>query len=122
MKAYNRNSNLTTADEVFNYRLSRARMNVEMAFGRMANRFRIFHRPLEVELNTCDLVVKACCILHNFLTKPYSVSGSLLEEDLLPQSLPETFSNLPMQTHTTVRFANENRDNVKQYVISKGDV
>lgn len=122
MKAYNRNSNLTTADEVFNYRLSRARMTVEMAFGRMANRFRIFHRPLEVELNTCDLVVKTCCILHNFLTKPYSVSGSLLEEDLLPQSLPETFSNLPMQTHTTVRFANENRDNVKQYVISKGDV
>ena len=34
MKAYNRNADLSTSQEVFNYRLSRARMSIEMGFGR----------------------------------------------------------------------------------------
>lgn len=128
MKAYNRNSKLTTAQEIFNYRLSRSRMPVEMAFGRLASRFRVFHRPLEVDLNTCDLVVKACCILHNFLTKPVSYPnkpGMLechnLEEEPLPP-LPDTFIDLPQQRHETVRFVNQIRDNIKNYLVTDGDV
>ena len=38
---------------------------VEVAFGRLAAKWRLFHRPLELSLETLDNVVKACCILHN---------------------------------------------------------
>lgn len=117
MKAYNRNSRLTTSEEIFNYRLSRARMTVEMAFGRLAGRFRIFQRPLEVELSTCDLVVKTFCVLHNYLTKIYPSSRCMDEENHIPLSLPQTFINLPQQTQESIRFVNEFRDNVKIYLI-----
>lgn len=119
MKAYNRNSKLSAPEEIFNYRLSRARMSVEMAFGRLANRFRIFHRPIEVELSTTDAIVHACCVLHNFLTKtltePIATDGAKLQ-------LPETLSALPQQENETVRFANGVRDNVKNYLVTDGDV
>ncbi|XP_065356336.1 uncharacterized protein LOC135950730 [Calliphora vicina] len=97
MKAYNRNRKLTTPEEIFNYRLSRARMTVEMAFGRLANRFRIFHRPIEVDLLTTDKIVQTCCVLHNFLTKS---SFDFHDEHNL--QLPQTMTPLPSQEHDTV--------------------
>ncbi|KAI8116318.1 putative nuclease HARBI1 [Lucilia cuprina] len=119
MKAYNRNSRLSTSEEIFNYRLSRARMPVEMAFGRLSSRFRIFHRPIEVNIETCDLLVKTCCILHNYLTtdmvEPYL-------NETLSANLPETILPLPPQSHDTIRFANEARDNVRKYLVTDGDV
>jgi hypothetical protein len=40
---------------------------MECAFGILGNKPRIFHRPLDVTPQYCDSIVKACCILHNFL-------------------------------------------------------
>ena len=42
---------------------------VECAFGILANKWRIFHRPLNVTPQFCDSIVKACCILHNFVRR-----------------------------------------------------
>lgn len=58
---------LTVKKRVFNYRLSRARRNIECAFGILANKWRIFHRPLNVELSLCEDIIKVCCVLHNFV-------------------------------------------------------
>nr|CAI5862624.1 unnamed protein product [Callosobruchus analis] len=33
----------------------------------LANKWRIFHRPLDVSLQFCDTIIKAACILHNFV-------------------------------------------------------
>ena len=66
MKPYNRNTKLSVAEEIFNYRLCRARMTVKCAFGRLAQRFRIFHHAIEVMPSTVDLIVKTCCVLHNY--------------------------------------------------------
>ncbi|CAH1998916.1 unnamed protein product [Acanthoscelides obtectus] len=52
---------------IFNYRLSRARRSVECAFGLLANKWRIFHTPILVRPELIDDIVKACCILHNFV-------------------------------------------------------
>ncbi|KAM4019366.1 uncharacterized protein ACNLHF_000069 [Anomaloglossus baeobatrachus] len=60
-------STLTQERRIFNYRLSRARRVVENAFGIMANRFRVFHTPINLKLQSIDSVVLACCTLHNFL-------------------------------------------------------
>ena len=54
--------NLTVSKRIFNYRLSRARRMVECTFGILANKWRIFHRPLDVNTNFCDAIIKACCI------------------------------------------------------------
>lgn len=63
------NKNLSVQHRIFNFRLSRARRVVECAFGILSNRWRIFHRPLDVKLEFCDAIIKACCILHNFLNR-----------------------------------------------------
>lgn len=56
-------------NRIFNYRLSRARRVVENAFGIMSNRFRIFRRPIDIEVTKVTSLVLATCALHNFLRK-----------------------------------------------------
>jgi len=52
---------------------------VECAFGILANKWRIFHRPLDVTSQFCDSIVKACSILHNFIRRN---DGFQLEDTL----------------------------------------
>lgn len=60
---------LTPRKRVYNYRHCRARRTVECAFGVLANKWRIFHTPILVNPYYIDDIVKACCILHNFVRK-----------------------------------------------------
>ncbi|CAI6375883.1 unnamed protein product [Macrosiphum euphorbiae] len=55
--------------KIFNYRLSRARRYVECAFGILANKWRVLHTPILVEPDFTDCIVKACCILHNYVRR-----------------------------------------------------
>lgn len=52
---------------IFNYRLSRGRRVVENAFGIMARKWRIFHVPMNADLKLIDSIIKAACVLHNYL-------------------------------------------------------
>lgn len=60
---------LTKESKIFNYRLSRARRVVENTFGILAARFRIFQKPILLNLENVDKVVKVSCYLHNFLRR-----------------------------------------------------
>ncbi|XP_069596094.1 uncharacterized protein [Ranitomeya imitator] len=51
---------------IFNYRLSRARRYVECTFGIMTSQWRIFHTAIQLDTDTVDAVIKACCVLHNY--------------------------------------------------------
>lgn len=66
LRPYSR-KHLNHNKRVFNYRLTRARRYVECTFGILSNKWRIFHRPLNVETNLAVDIVKACCVLHNFI-------------------------------------------------------
>ena len=53
--------------QVFNYRLSRARRILECAFGILALCFHIYNRRMQYSIETVIKIVKATCVLHNFL-------------------------------------------------------
>lgn len=66
MRPYGRKK-LSVQKRIFNYRLSRARRFIECTFGILANKWRIFHRPLNVKRSFAIDIIKACCILHNYV-------------------------------------------------------
>lgn len=58
---------LSPKKRIFNYRLTLARRYVECTFGILSNKWRIFHRPIDISVDFADSIVKACCVLHNFV-------------------------------------------------------
>lgn len=60
---------LSIERRIFNYRLSRARRFVECAFGKLANKWKILHQALDVDIELADCIIKSCCILHNYVRK-----------------------------------------------------
>lgn len=63
-------SNLSRPKNHFNYRLSRARMTVECAFGILAARWRVFQTRICMLPCHVDMIVMAACVLHNYLLNP----------------------------------------------------
>lgn len=53
--------------ETYNYRLSRARINVECAFGGLRSKFRVYDTPIKTNMTTSIQIVKATCMLHNYI-------------------------------------------------------
>ncbi|XP_065893423.1 uncharacterized protein [Dysidea avara] len=65
MKPFPHNTALSTAQRNFNYRLSRARIVSENAFGRLKARWRRLQKQNDMAINNIPNVIIACCILHN---------------------------------------------------------
>ncbi|XP_034092899.1 protein ANTAGONIST OF LIKE HETEROCHROMATIN PROTEIN 1-like [Gymnodraco acuticeps] len=60
---------LTRERRLFNYRLSRARLVVECAFGILSTQWRMLRRVITTSPEVTELCVKAACVLHNFLRR-----------------------------------------------------
>lgn len=84
---------LTKERKVFNYRLARARRVAENAFGLLANRFRIFRTTINLSPHKIELVVMACCLLHNFLRR--SNTDEYSPFDLLDREIIEDSTFIP---------------------------
>ena len=65
MKPFPDSGRLTTERSHFSYRLSRARMVVENAFGRLKGKWRCLLKQNEAELDRMNSIVATCCVLHN---------------------------------------------------------
>lgn len=81
MRPYS-NRNLTTPKKVFNYRLTRARRVVECSFGILANKWRLLHTPIALNIENAINAVKAACVLHNFvrIRDGYRFEDSLMHD------------------------------------------
>ncbi|XP_065423564.1 uncharacterized protein LOC135975661 [Chrysemys picta bellii] len=56
---------LDSEKELFNYRLSKCRMVVECAFGRLKGRWRSLLTRSDLSETNIPIVIAACCVLHN---------------------------------------------------------
>ena len=65
MKAFSDNGSLSCQQKAFNYRLSRARVVVEHAYGRLKGRWRTLLKRNDTSVHDLLKLVAACCVLHN---------------------------------------------------------
>ena len=73
------------AQDSFNYYLSQLRIRVEMAFGRLVNKFRILHGKVEGSLDRVTAVLTACARLHNYIIQedgPFGTQSMSVEEEM----------------------------------------
>nr|CAI5820534.1 unnamed protein product [Callosobruchus analis] len=97
---------------VFNYRLSRARRYIECTFGIMSNKWRILHRPMDVDINFAVDIIKCLCILHNFVRKR---DGYRFEDTLTVVGLEDGGNGDNININ---RSLNRYRDALANYFVS----
>lgn len=66
MTPYPENEHTTPAQLSFNTHLSRARVTVVRAFGRLKERWQCLMKRCDCNINNINTVISACCVLHNF--------------------------------------------------------
>lgn len=106
---------LTLKKRIYNYRLCRARRYIECTFGILSNKWRIFHRPLNVTGSLAEDIIKACCVLHNFVRERdgYNFDDTLNVEGLEDMTADSTQGG---------RAANGTRENFANYFMNEGQV
>lgn len=117
MRPYARALNLDHKKKIFNYRLSRARRFIESTFGIMANKFRILHRPLNVSKENAICLVKAICILHNFIRSRQDVND--VDDNIMT---PSHIRDVDYGFGNTQRDAYTIRDKFADYFVTDGKV
>lgn len=60
-------TNLGFEKNIFNYRISRARRTIESSFGILSQRWQILRNTIQSSVETCELLVQATIVLHNYL-------------------------------------------------------
>ncbi|XP_029938044.1 protein ANTAGONIST OF LIKE HETEROCHROMATIN PROTEIN 1-like [Salarias fasciatus] len=89
MRPFPGRGGLTLEQRIFNYRLSRARLVVEDAFGIWSSQWRMFRTLLEIHPEVVEKCVKATCVLHNFMRmsadgRAPAFRGAVEQEEPLP--------------------------------------
>lgn len=110
---------LNNTRRIFNYRLSRARRTVECAFGVLANKWNVLHTTIIVEPDFCDHIIKACCVLHNFVRKR---DGCNYDEDVVDTAYINNLDDFQGHGRLINRNGMEIRDNFANYFINEGAV
>ena len=119
IKPYSDTGRLTSRQRQFNHRLSRTRMVVENAFGRLKGRWQSLLKRNDTKINIMPTYISACCILHNV----FEVHGDTFNEEWLENQLPSSSSSVsqPQSGGPPIRSsaaANAIRDALCDYLNS----
>ncbi|XP_068118950.1 uncharacterized protein [Hyperolius riggenbachi] len=98
--------------KVFNQRLTKARQVVECAFGILSNKWRIFHTALKMKPQYAIAVVKATCVLHNYVRTLDGMNTE--EEEEIP---PCALQNVAPSTLRGPISAIQMRDKLADYFV-----
>ena len=120
---------LSKPEQVFNYRLSRARRCAENAFGILASRFRLFLTEIDANPTKVESFVLAAICLHNMLRRrcgrSYITPGSVDMEDIDNNVIPGEWrqqvrldSFEPNDQRNASNMAKEQRLRVRDYFSS----
>ncbi|XP_067203329.1 uncharacterized protein [Linepithema humile] len=129
-------NNLGEEKNIFNYRLSRARRTIENAFGILVQRWRILRKEIISSVETCEEIVMAAIVLHNFLQKSakdipeherryvetgvreYINENGVFQSDLCNKIPCDLRSVGRLGSNNPSRTAKEARDKLADYLIS----
>ena len=118
-----KNENLPEDKAIFNYRLSRLRRIVENTFGILAQCWRLLNRCIQLKEQNVVQVIKACCVLHNFLRDtPSYTDRSTLQVDtqgnvLIPDGEP-ILNVAYLRGYHSAKDALQTRELFKDYFVS----
>jgi len=105
---------LSEAERIFNYRLSRSRNTGENAFGILANTWRIYQPQFECRVQSCDKLMLATVVLHNYILESPTETNPALGEE---QTNPLVRMNIATSTNST-REALDVRNSFMEYFMS----
>ena len=88
---------LTPRQRKFNYQLSRSRVVVENAFGRLKGRWRTLMKRIDNDIKYVPTLVMACCVLHNLC----ELHGDQCEDDWLVETSSSNASAIASSTATS---------------------
>lgn len=88
LRPFPRDKRLTTEKQLYNYRICRCRRVIENAFGILAQRWRVYFRPLACNIETVKKIIKATTVLHNYLCS----KGDMTEVGS-PEEILEAYNN-----------------------------
>lgn len=106
---------LSDKKRIFNYRLSRARRHVECAFGILSNKWKIFNKPINGNLDLSILLVKTCCALHNFVR---TRDGFSIEDSLSINGFVEMERNISAGPLRPTNQSIQTRNKLADYFVS----
>jgi len=119
---------LNKETRIFNYRLSRARMTVENAFGILAARWKIFHTMIAAEIKLTKQIVLCTVLLHNYLMSkkdynniiPDRVENGVVVEGNWRNDAEGAFGNVAHQSSNNYSMeAGRVREKFKEYFVSE---
>ncbi|KAL2096763.1 hypothetical protein ACEWY4_005970 [Coilia grayii] len=110
---------------IFNFQLSSARRMVENAFGILTQRWRVYQRRMQLAPDTVDKVIKATCVLCNYLRKETAEDGRHRnveadeDENEDEEAVDRFLPNIPpLRGHRRPLQAMQNRDTLCRYFTS----
>lgn len=101
MKPYPENRGTTPAQTVFNHRLSKARMTVKRAFGRLKGRWRCLMKRYDCNIKNINTTITACCVLHNFC----EIHNEVYDEENEANESSESNALESSNTANSIRYA-----------------
>ncbi|XP_039968544.1 uncharacterized protein LOC120780317 [Bactrocera tryoni] len=99
----------------FNYILSKCRRVVENAFGHLKGRFRRIGKGLDNHMANTKIVIKACCVLHNFLNEE---NDKINEKWIAAQQIENESRQLPEDVSNICGNVNPRAEEIKQAFVS----